>query len=513
MIIGFSRRAVLATTFLALSGLAAAGCQRVPLLAPSGSTITLTAAATALPFNGTTDVIAQVIEPAGTPPHAGTHISFTTSLGRVDPSEAETDINGRAAVKFIAGGASGTATIMAASGGATVGASGALKIAVGAAAVGSVAISANPTTVSVAGGTSTVTASVFDSSGNPLTGIPVTFTTDAGGVSPTIATTDADGRAQTTLTTTRTAKVSASAGIGSVSGTTTTAAPSASVTVSVNTTQAITIGAVTPSSPTVGQTVTFPLTYATTSGATPVTRITVNWGDGRVESFSGQQGAISHSYSAAGSYVVQVTGTDATGDTSTTSASVTVGPRPLPTVSIALSGTTQPTAGTVTIFNLTATEPTTSTATITDVTVNFGDGTGMVDLGATSGTNIPIQHVYQSAGTFRVTAIATDSNGASNSASSIVVVQARQPLGVSITSSTPTVTGGTAVVTFTASVTPTTGVTAARYDWNFGDGLSSTTTSNVTTHSYSTGTGPRTVNVTVTSTDGQTATGTTVVVP
>ena len=34
------------------------GCQKVPLLAPSGSTIQLTALATVLPTNGSTDVIA-----------------------------------------------------------------------------------------------------------------------------------------------------------------------------------------------------------------------------------------------------------------------------------------------------------------------------------------------------------------------------------------------------------------------------------------------------------------------
>ena len=89
-----------------------AACQKVPLLAPSGSTITLTASATALPANGTTDIIAQVIEAAGTPPHSGTHISFTTNLGSVQPSEAETDISGQVRVKFVAGTGSGTATIM-----------------------------------------------------------------------------------------------------------------------------------------------------------------------------------------------------------------------------------------------------------------------------------------------------------------------------------------------------------------------------------------------------------------
>src|SRR5580765_1903078 len=89
------------------------GCSKVPLLAPSGSTITLTSAATALPVNGSTDIIAQVIEPAGTPPQRGTLVTFTTNLGSVQPSEAETDTSGRVVVKYIAGSGSGTATITA----------------------------------------------------------------------------------------------------------------------------------------------------------------------------------------------------------------------------------------------------------------------------------------------------------------------------------------------------------------------------------------------------------------
>ena len=63
-----------------------ASCSRVPLLAPSGSTITLTSATSVLAINGSATIIAQVIEAAGTPPQAGTHVTFTTSLGTVQPA-------------------------------------------------------------------------------------------------------------------------------------------------------------------------------------------------------------------------------------------------------------------------------------------------------------------------------------------------------------------------------------------------------------------------------------------
>src|ERR1700752_1688630 len=63
-------------------------CNRVPLLAPSGSSITLTTAASVLPIGGTATIIAQVVENAGTAPQAGTHVTFSTSLGTIQPTDA-----------------------------------------------------------------------------------------------------------------------------------------------------------------------------------------------------------------------------------------------------------------------------------------------------------------------------------------------------------------------------------------------------------------------------------------
>ena len=79
-------------------------CNRVPLLAPSGSNITLTTATSVLAINGSATIIAQVIENAGTPPQAGTHVTFTTSLGTIQPSDATTDSSGRATATFTSHG-------------------------------------------------------------------------------------------------------------------------------------------------------------------------------------------------------------------------------------------------------------------------------------------------------------------------------------------------------------------------------------------------------------------------
>ena len=302
----------------------ASGCQKVPLLAPSGSTITLSSAATALPANGTTTIVAQVIEPSGTPPHAGTLVSFTTTLGTIQPSEVETDISGRATTTFNANGASGTATITAISGGVSAGTTGAVKIAVGAAAVSSIILSASPISLPSSGGASTISATVYDSGGNGVGGVPVTFTAAAGSVSPSVANTDTAGVARTVLTTSRTAEVTAAAGVSATSGTTTTAAPTAKITVAVNLTATITVGTPTPAIPSVGQTVSFPLTYGTTTGSSPITRVTMSWGDGASQTFTGQPAVVSHSYGAVGSYLVTFTGTDAAGDPSTTSTNINV---------------------------------------------------------------------------------------------------------------------------------------------------------------------------------------------
>src|SRR5439155_5794395 len=120
----------LVPALLALSVFVAA-CEKVPLLARTGSTITLTTGTTALSGNGEVPIIAQVLESWGTPPHSGTRITFTTSVGRIEPSSTSTDVNGQAIVMYRAGTANGTATITAFSGGATTGTTGALHISVG----------------------------------------------------------------------------------------------------------------------------------------------------------------------------------------------------------------------------------------------------------------------------------------------------------------------------------------------------------------------------------------------
>src|SRR5262245_5224673 len=101
-----------------------AACEKVPLVAPTGSTITLNAATTVLSANGSTTITATILEAAGTAPHSGTHVTFLTTLGKLTPDTVETNAAGVATVTFTANGSNGTAIISASSGGASTGSAG-----------------------------------------------------------------------------------------------------------------------------------------------------------------------------------------------------------------------------------------------------------------------------------------------------------------------------------------------------------------------------------------------------
>jgi len=113
----------------------ASSCDKVPLLAPTGTVITLFPGASTVPVDGNVEIIATVIENgtatapsstggtgtggtgttgttgttttttagAGTPGQNGTLVSFTTTIGRIEPGEARTT-NGQVRVRFIPGG-------------------------------------------------------------------------------------------------------------------------------------------------------------------------------------------------------------------------------------------------------------------------------------------------------------------------------------------------------------------------------------------------------------------------
>ena len=102
---------------LILASLAVATCESSPLVAPIASTISIFAGTTTLRPGESTIVEALVVEEAGTLVHDGTVVTFSATLGKVDPEEAKTT-DGVARTTFTAGSTAGTALVVANSGGA-----------------------------------------------------------------------------------------------------------------------------------------------------------------------------------------------------------------------------------------------------------------------------------------------------------------------------------------------------------------------------------------------------------
>jgi adhesin/invasin len=399
---------------VAILALVAAACDKVPLLAPSGSTITLSANATTVPSGGTVGLTAFVTESSGTPVQNGTTVRFTSSLGTVTPSEVQTT-NGLAVATFTASSGSGVAEVRAVSGGATGTSTGTggtgtttstcttscVQITVGAAAVSSVALRANPASVPANGGTVDIIATAVGggtTANVPLAGIPVSFSTTAGTLSATSAVTNANGDAQVQLTTTRKATVTATVG-----------AQSKTVDVTPNAAASVTL-ATSPASPVAGQAVLLTITPATDTAPTVV----VDWGDGNTSSLGVIRAAqvIAHAYRTAGPYAITAVATE-DGLGFQTSTAVTVAPPP----SVALSASPN-TGTTATNFVFTVTPATASG--VKDVTIDFGDGATQ-DLGSITSA-ATVSHRFGGAGTYTVKATQTDGNGSSTTAITVVTV-------------------------------------------------------------------------------------------
>lgn len=406
-------------TIGAIALLVAAGvtaCDKVPLLAPSGSTINLSASTRTLPINGSTGLTAFVTESSGTPVQNGTTVRFTTTLGTVDPVETQTT-NGLAVANFLAGTLSGLAEIHAISGGAggatgtgtSTGATSAanvITIAIGAAAVKAVTLRASPSTIGPNGGDVQIVATVVDANGAGLVGVPVTFSSDKGFLNPGTATTDASGQAVTTLTASETTVVSAFAGAVAANPTLTVglrAGPALTLTCAPAVGSATNCAAV-PADSNNTATVIFTITKPTTSSS--LRDVTLNFGDGTSQSvgtLSGGTATVSHTYNgpsgtSPAAYTAVARAIDVNGEATTASANVNVTARAPVTVLLAAA----PTAGRNVNF----------TATVTGGTAQIYawdfDADGTID--ATTNVNTT-NHVYGGTGAMTATVTVTTTDG------------------------------------------------------------------------------------------------------
>jgi adhesin/invasin len=339
-------------SFSVVLGLLTISCDKVPLLAPTNSTITVEADSRVVATGGTTQVRATVLESGGTPVHNGTSVRFSTNLGRMEPAEAQTH-NGVAVATFIAGNDSGIAEVRGTSGGAgtttpttpsnptnppttptTTTSSNVVLIAVGAGAVDTVTVRANPASVSTNGGTVSVTATVVAAGGRLLANIPVSFSATRGTLSSTVAMTDAQGEARVTLTTNGDTDVTAAAGTKTATARVTgRPGPAVALTCSV--------GSVTNcASVTVGATVIF--NASRVSGSGNLVSSTLDFGDGTSANLGalGSPVNVPHAYAQSGTYTAVLTGRDADGETASASQVVQVNAGVGVTLSLTASGLT-----------------------------------------------------------------------------------------------------------------------------------------------------------------------------
>jgi PKD repeat protein len=370
---------------LALASLAA--CDTVPLTAPTESTITLFAAGSTVPLNGSLDLIATVTESAGTPVHNGTVVTFTTTLGRVEPAEARTQ-NGRVNVRLVADARSGTARVVAFSGAAV---SEPLELLVGAAAAESLSLRADPPNVGVSGGTVQLVALVRDGSGNAVSGVPVTFTANAGQLGNSTAATNDAGEARTTLTTTRETEVTARAGSQEATATIQViGAPTVSVTAS-------------PTTPGAGDPVVFSITVTPATGGNPIQSVTIDYGDGQQQSLGTGSTTAGHVYSQPGTYTVTVRVRDVAGQESSQVLVIVVEVSDQVFPVTLSASTTTPTTGQLVAFTAVASPE--SGISVQRYEWDFGTGEPI----EVTTTNT-VTHVFSSTGVFtvRVTAVGSD---------------------------------------------------------------------------------------------------------
>jgi PKD repeat protein len=399
---------------------ASAACDKVPLTAPTGSTVTLFSNTTIVPVNGAAEITATVIEAGGTMVQNGTLVTFTTTIGQLEPGEARTR-DGKVTVRLVAGTRSGRAVVRAFSGGTT---SGDLTLDIGGAAAGSINLTANPSVVPSTGGTSTLLAVVFDVDGNRLPGVMVSFTSTAGSLSSTVVVTNSQGEATTTITTNRDTDVTASAGgAGGGSGGSgggeggggggSTAAVTQTVKITASAVPTVTISASTPN-PTADSAVTFTIAATATAPAT-VRSITVDFGDGEVRPL-GNTTSVSHTYRSANTYTVTATVEDTNGSRNTGSTIIVVGPSAQPLITLTATPPTA-TANSIITFRVEISQNPGSIP-VQSVSFTFGDGHGR-----DNGNSLTTSHIYVEGGNYRASATVRFSNGRTATADTAVAIR------------------------------------------------------------------------------------------
>jgi PKD repeat protein len=223
-----------------------------------------------------------------------------------------------------------------------------------------------------------------------------------------------------------------------------------------------------PTSPGVGEPVFFNGLGSTPGQGHTIASYRWTFGDGA----SGSGATVSHAYAAAGSYAVQLTVTDDSGQSATSQAqTVTVGNPPGPTASFTFSPA-QPNIGDTVVFDW-RTSTTAQGQRIVSLDWNFGDSTPIVHCpGDPACTSAGITtHVFTTAGSFNVNLVVTDSAGRTNAKAQIVLVGTGNPTAVLSINKT----GGNGILADGSGSTAVGSAVIASYTFNWGDGTPNTT--------------------------------------
>lgn len=408
-------------------------CKQVDMVAPTGSTLSMTASPLAVATSGRSTLTVTGTRPgSGAPLPDGTVIRFTVTdktgtttsalhassstgnIGTVSPNPVETR-DGVATAYFYAGQQSGTALITANSGGATGGPGGTggtntaagVQIVIGQARATTVILTANPASLPPFGGSTVLTAWVTDANGNSLQGIDVRFSTDNGTLRSGghVIKTKANGVANDVLTTTLDANVTA---------TTANNVKSETLLIKVGPgTGAQCAFNFSPASPVApNQRVTF-VDASTSTGNVRIINSLWNFGDGATATGL----SATHSYPNTGTYTVVHTITDSLGFTTNCTQTIEVAVTGGPQCSYEFSPQSPVANQTV---NFTSTSiPGTSGAPIVSWHWTFGDGS--------SASGERVRHAYRLAGSYSVVLTVTDSLGLTSNCFESVNVTTAEP--------------------------------------------------------------------------------------
>jgi PKD repeat protein len=229
-----------------------------------------------------------------------------------------------------------------------------------------------------------------------------------------------------------------------------------------------------PASPGVNAPVFFNATVSAPGPGHTLVSYVWTFGDGG----GGSGVTVSHVYTAAGAYSVQLKVTDEIGQTNTSSGqSISVGSPPAPSSSFTFSPAS-PARFDQVVFDASSSS-TAQGQTIVDVAWNFGDGTAVVHCPGdpscitTNGNNRISAHTFQTAATFVINLVVTDSAGRIGSSNKSISIATGDP-NVVVTASPSSPNPGTTVnfnsdgtTYFSGSLPVSFGVSFA---WTFGDG-------------------------------------------